>query len=286
MSAAVITCDNVSYWYGLKTPSAVQAVNGVTLDIEPGMIIGIAGHTGSGKSTFVQLLNALLRPSGGTVSVFGEDITLKTADLKKLRKRVGLVFQFPEHQLFEETVRQDVAFGPRQMELEEAEVERRVKQALTDVGLAVDEIGQRSPFELSGGQQRRVAIAGVLAMEPEVLVLDEPLAGLDPEGRRSFESRICELHAGRKMTIIIISHALESIVRLCHKVIVFKEGRVREYESPRIILERAAVLRDSGLELPEVNRLMELLKEKGINVRTDVLTVEEAAREITAALKS
>ncbi|MDP7423478.1 MAG: energy-coupling factor transporter ATPase [bacterium] len=285
MSDSIIECDHVSYWYGLKTPSPVQALEEVSLSIEAGQRIGVVGHTGSGKSTFVQLLNALLLPTNGVVKVFGEDTSSKTTDLKALRKRVGLVFQFPEHQLFEETVWQDVAFGPRQMALDEKEVSRRAERALADMGLDTEKIVDRSPFELSGGQQRRVAIAGVLAMEPEILILDEPLAGLDPEGKRSFEARICELHAGRQITTIIVSHELESIARLCDKVIVFEAGRVREFEKTRRIFEHVDMIRDSGLELPEVNQLMETLKKRGLKVRADVLTVEEAAREIIAALK-
>jgi len=281
---ALIEFEDVSYWYGMDTPSRVRALDGVSVDIPPEQIIGVVGHTGSGKSTLVQLMNALLLPVEGQVRVFKQETTSKGADLKGLRKRVGLVFQFPEHQLFEETVAQDVAFGPRQIGLTEEEITSRVERALRSVGLEPEEIGPRSPFELSGGQQRRVAIAGVLAMDPDVLILDEPLAGLDPEGKRSFEKRIRELHAERRLTVILVSHELDAVARLCDSVMVLHEGRVRVCDSPRMVFKQSNMLRDSGLELPDINRLMEVLRDRGLEVRTDVISVEEAAGEILAAV--
>ncbi|MEW6523247.1 MAG: energy-coupling factor transporter ATPase [Bacillota bacterium] len=278
-----IELHNVSYVYLPGTPSAVTALTGVSLRIEDGESIGIIGPTGSGKSTLVQHLNGLLKACQGRVLVDGEDLSQRGTNLRNIRRKVGVIFQYPEHQLFEETVAKDIAFGPRNMGVPEGEVQQRVRDAMAMVGLP-ESMAERSPFELSGGQMRRVAIAGVLAMEPKVLVLDEPTAGLDPRGRGEILAHIRELHDQRKLTLIIVSHNMEDIARMTRRLVVMQHGRVVMDGPTPGIFSQTERLRDLGLGTPQITAVMEKLRERGLAVRLDVLTVEEARDEIIARL--
>lgn len=273
-----IVVRGLSYRYGIGTPREVQALRAIDLDVPAGSFTVIIGHVGSGKSTLVQHFNGLIRPQEGSVRVLGVDVGQRGVNLRALRQRVGLVFQYPEHQLFADTVYNDIAFGPRNMGLEEAEIQRRVQRALEAVGLP-QELSRRSPFSLSGGQRRRVAIAGVLAMNPEILILDEPAAGLDPVGRRS----IYELAAGwhrQGKTVVLITHDMAVAARWAQQVVVLHQGRVLMQGPPREIFQKARELAEAGLALPDVTQLLTLLRQRGAPLRTDCLTVEEAAREL------
>jgi len=275
-----IVVDGVSHVYKPGTPFETKALDNINLTIEPGEFIGLIGHTGSGKSTLIQHLNGLLLPTEGNVWVGDLDVLSNKANLVKIRQRVGLVFQYPEHQLFEETVYDDVAFGPRNLQLSQEEVDRRVRKALTTVGLDFEAVKDRSPFALSGGQMRRVAIAGVLAMEPQVLILDEPTAGLDPKGRDEILEQIAAMHRSLGITVILVSHNMEDVARYASRVIVMHRGRVVMDGPPRQVFSRVEELQSLGLGVPLVGILMERLKSLGYDVRTDVLTVEEAGQEI------
>ncbi len=277
-----ILVENLRYVYRAGTPMEAAALDGVNMEIEEGSLVGLIGPTASGKSTLVQHLNGLLTPTSGRVVVDGVEVGRKRGGLLELRKRVGLVFQYPEHQLFEETVFDDVAFGPRNLGLEEDEVRKRVLEALGNVGLHHEKLLKRSPFELSGGQMRRVAIAGVLAVKPKVLVLDEPTAGLDPAGQKEILGRIQEFHRDLGMTIILVSHNMEDVARVVQKLFVMHQGKVVLSGSPREVFRHEPTLREMGLDVPQVTRLMLRLKEKGYDVRTDIYTIEEAKREILA----
>lgn len=261
-----------------------EALLDVTLEIADGEFVGIIGPTGSGKSTLIQHFNGLLLPSSGKVWVDGVDLTHKDTQLRQIRQKVGMVFQYPEHQLFGETVLEDVGFGPRNMGLAEEEVVERVRRALAYVGLDFAELKDQSPFELSGGQKRRVAIAGVLAMEPSVLILDEPTAGLDPKGREEILDEICTLHRERGITVILVTHSMEDVARLVDRLIVMDRGRVALDGTPVEVFRQAETLKELGLGLPQVTELMHELKAKGMTVDTDVLTVEDAEEEIVKAL--
>jgi energy-coupling factor transport system ATP-binding protein len=275
-----IVLDNVTHVYKPGTPFTTKALDRVSLTIEPGEFIGLIGHTGSGKSTLVQHLNGLLLPTEGKVWVGDQDLTADSVPMKEIRQKVGLVFQYPEHQLFEETVYADVAFGPKNLGLDPEHIEERVREALAAVKLDYDEIKERSPFSLSGGQMRRVAIAGVLAMKPQVLILDEPTAGLDPHGRDEILEEIAELHRQGGLTVILVSHNMEDVARYASRVIVMHQGRVALDGAPREIFTRVEDLNRIGLGVPMVGVLMHRLKKLGIPVREDVLTVEEASKEI------
>ena len=282
-----ITVRGLWHTYNPDSPLEATAVEDVDLEIRDGEFLGIIGSTGSGKLTLIQHLNGLLRPTRGTVVVDGVEIRppgLRKGDLKEIRQKVGLIFQYPEHQLFEETVRADVAFGPKNLNLPADEVEVRVRKALKMVGLG-EELLDRSPFELSGGQMRRVAIAGVLAMRPKVLILDEPTAGLDPRGREEILGGIKSLHDDYGLTVVLVSHSMEDIARLAERVIVMHRGRVVMSGTTREVFGRADELRAVGLDAPQVARLMRVLREKGFAVRTDLLTVEEAWAEILRCWK-
>ncbi len=267
---------NVNYIYNPGTPFESHALKDVNLRVQRGEFIGLIGHTGSGKSTLVQHLNGLMHPTSGTIIVDGVDITVKKISLVNVRQKVGLVFQYPEHQLFEETVYEDIAFGPKNLELNEAGVEERVREAMHRVGLDFETFKDRSPFELSGGQKRRVAIAGVLAMRPSVLVLDEPTAGLDPYGRDEVLGEIKNLYETTDMTIILVSHSMEDVARLVERILVMDQGQLVMDDTPRAIFKRADELETMGLGVPEITRFMRALKAKGLDVPTDVITVEEA----------
>ncbi|MBQ3182776.1 MAG: energy-coupling factor transporter ATPase, partial [Clostridia bacterium] len=267
-----IELKGVSYLYGGKTPFEKKALNNINATIEKGSITGIIGHTGSGKSTLVQLLNGLLRPTEGQILLDGVDIWENPKKMRALRFKVGLVFQYPEYQLFEETVKQDIAFGPKNMGLTADEVERRVLDAAKFCGLD-QRLLSKSPFELSGGQKRRVAIAGVMAMSPEVLILDEPAAGLDPQGRSDIFGGICEYRRKSGATVIIVSHSMEDIARYCDRVLVMSGGQVWAEGNCDEIFSRADELESIGLSIPQIARFVRLLKEKGIDLGDNLYTV-------------
>ncbi len=276
--------DHVNYVYGDDTTLAVKALNDICLTIPDGQFIGIIGHTGSGKSTLVQHLNGLLKASSGSIYFNGEDIYDEDFDRKKLRSKVGLVFQYPEHQLFEVDVFTDVCFGPKNLGLEKKEVELRAYDALKKVGLP-DELFYQSPFELSGGQKRRVAIAGVLAMKPDVLILDEPTAGLDPKGRDEILGQIKRLQIETGMTIILVSHSMEDVAEYVDRIIVMNKGSVMYDDVPRNVFRHYQELESVGLAAPQVTYIMHALHERGLNVDVDVTTIEEAAEQIYQAIK-
>lgn len=281
-----IKVENLCYTYNPGTPFARTALEDINLEINDGEFVGIIGETGSGKSTLIQHFNGLLRPTRGRVLVDGVDIWQKDVRLKDIRQKVGLVFQYPEHQLFEETVFADVAFGPRNMGLDEDEVGRRVRRALEMVGLDFEAVKARSPFELSGGEMRRVAIAGVLAMEPSVLVLDEPVSGLDPRGRDELLQELTRLHEKFEYTVVLVSHSMEDVARLAKRLVVMHRGRVVADGPVREVFRMTDLLRDTGLGVPQVTELMLELARRGKDVRTDVLTVEEAKVELVRLLRS
>ncbi len=281
-----VEIKNLSHTYSQGSPFEFRALKDINITIEDGSFIGIIGHTGSGKSTLIQHLNGLLTPTSGTVLVDGKDIfETKKNELIQLRHHIGLVFQYPEHQLFEETVQKDVAFGPKNQGLNEAEVKERVRQSIRMVGLNFDAIKDKSPFELSGGQMRRVAIAGVLAMEPSVLILDEPTAGLDPRGREEILAQIKALHSEKKITVILVSHSMEDIGKLVEKILVMNEGEVVFFDSPNRVFTEIATLESIGLAVPEVTYLMRRLKEKYPEIREDIFTVEAAKKEILKVIR-
>lgn len=278
-----IILDHINHIYGADTPLAVKALDDICLQIPDGQFVGIIGHTGSGKSTLVQHLNGLLKATSGHIYFNGEDIYEKDYDRKKLRSKVGLVFQYPEHQLFEIDVFTDVCFGPKNLGLDKKEVELRAYDALRKVGLP-DELFYQSPFDLSGGQKRRVAIAGVLAMKPEVLILDEPTAGLDPRGREEILHQIKELQMKTGMTILLVSHSMEDVAEYVNRIIVMNHGSVMYDGTPREVFSHYKELEEVGLAAPQVTYIMHELKDRGLDVDTDATTIEEAAETVLKAL--
>ena len=276
--------DHINYIYGEDTPLAVKALDDICLTIPDGQFVGVIGHTGSGKSTLMQHLNGLIRASSGHIYFNGEDIYDKDYDMKKLRSRVGLVFQYPEHQLFEIDVFSDVCFGPKNLGLSRKETELRAYDALRKVGLP-DELFYQSPFELSGGQKRRVAIAGVLAMKPEVLILDEPTAGLDPKGRDEILSQIKRLQAETGITILLVSHSMEDVAEYVERIIVMNRGSVMYDDVPRQVFSHYRELEEVGLAAPQVTYIMHELKRRGLDVDVSATTIEEAAETVVKALK-
>lgn len=280
-----IKVENLTYIYDEGMPFEHRALDDVSFEIQDRDFVGLIGHTGSGKSTLIQHLNGLMKPSSGKIYINGFDITQKDQNLTDIRKRVGIVFQYAEYQLFEETVARDIAFGPQNLGLDEEEVDRRVRKAMADVGLDYDHFSEKSPFELSGGQKRRVAIAGVIAMHPEVLILDEPTAGLDPGGRDEIFELIKDLHANNDMTVILSSHSMDDMAKLVNTLMVMNKGRLEIMGSPReVFKENADRLRGMGLNIPQVLELAIKLKEVGYDVRTDVITIEEVRTEIKRCL--
>ena len=281
---AKIQLDHVSYIYSPGTPYEIKALDDVSVDIEAGKITGIIGHTGSGKSTFVQLLNGLEKPMGGRVLLDGSDIWEKPKEIGKIRFRVGLVMQYPEYQLFEETIRRDIAFGPRNMGLDEEEFAARVDMAADFVGLD-RELLDKSPFDLSGGQKRRAAIAGIIAMKPEVLVLDEPAAGLDPMGRDGIFDGIVRYGRETGATVIIVSHSMEDMARLCDELIVMAHAKIAMRGSCADVFSRAEELEEIGLAVPQITKLMSQLKKRGVDVNGSIYTVADAARVLASIMK-
>jgi energy-coupling factor transport system ATP-binding protein len=282
----IINIENLNYVYNPGTPFEKKALKNINLNIKKGDFVGLIGHTGSGKSTLVQHLNGLIKPTSGKIIVDGIDITSKDVNLKEIRQKVGLVFQYPEHQLFEETIYKDIAFGPKNLGLEDDEIEKRVKKAMELVGLDYNSLKDRSPFELSGGQKRRVAIAGVLAMKPEVLVLDEPTAGLDPRGRDEILGRIQRIYEEEGVTIILVSHSMEDIARLVNRIIVMHNGEIAMEGSTKDVFREAEKLEQMGLGIPQITSFMRQYKSKGNKVKDDIVTVEEAKEEILNYLRS
>lgn len=279
----VLELKNLSYVYGTGTPFEKTAVNNLSLSIEKGEFIGIMGHTGSGKSTFVQMLNGLMKPTSGQVLLDGEDIWANPKDIRKIRFKVGMVFQYPEYQLFEETVAKDIAFGPTNMGKSGAELEKAVNDAARFTGLK-DELLEKSPFDLSGGEKRRAAIAGVIAMNPEVLVLDEPTAGLDPMGRDVLLSQIVQYHKERKNTVILVSHSMEDIARVADKIIVMNKSNLVMFDKTKEVFSKGRELEKIGLRVPQITKIMLELREKGFNVPEGILTVDEAMDCISSLL--
>lgn len=275
--------DHVNYSYGDDTALAVHALKDVNLVIPDGQFIGLIGHTGSGKSTLVQHLNGLLKPTSGAIYYNGEDIHDKDYDKKNLRSKVGLVFQYPEHQLFEIDVFKDVCFGPKNLGLSQKETELRAYAALKQVGIE-DEYFYQSPFDLSGGQKRRVAIAGVLAMKPEILVLDEPTAGLDPRGRDEILDQIAKLKEETGITVILVSHSMEDVARYVERIIVMNQGSVLYDDTPREVFQHYRELEQVGLAAPQVTYIMQALAKKGLKVDPAATTIAEAVEEILKAL--
>ena len=278
-----IIVNHLNYIYDSDTNLSHKALDDVNLVIEDGQFIGLIGHTGSGKSTLVQHLNGLLKATSGGIYYNGEDIYDKDFNMKKLRQKVGLVFQYPEHQLFEVDVISDVAYGPKNQGFDKKEAQLKAFKALKQVGLE-EEYYYQSPFDLSGGQKRRVAIAGVLAMEPEVLILDEPTAGLDPKGRDEIFDCICALREKLGITIILVSHSMEDVARYVERIVVMNQGKVMMDDTPKEVFKRYKELEEIGLAAPQVTYIMEELKKKGLSVDTTVLTVEDAGKEILKSL--
>ena len=279
-----ITLEHVSLIYDQDTPHSITALDDVSLEIPDGQFIGIIGHTGSGKSTLVQHLNGLIKCTSGTICFNGQNIDEKGFDKKLLRSKVGLVFQYPEHQLFEIDVFSDVCFGPKNLGLPQEEIEARAKEALQSVGLS-EEFYKQSPFELSGGQKRRVAIAGVLAMKPQILILDEPTAGLDPQGRTEILELIKEMQTKTGMTILLVSHSMDDVAEYVDRIIVMNHGRVMYDDVPKAVFQHHEELEQIGLSAPQVTYICHRLKEQGLDVDTDVTTLSEAVDSIYHALQ-
>lgn len=280
-----INFKNVSFVYGEKTPFEKLALDNIDLTIKKGEFVGIIGHTGSGKSTLIQHFNGILKPTSG--DVFIGDMNTKDKELAKsgLRYKIGLVFQYPEYQLFEETIEKDIAFGPKNMGLSEEEVTERVKEAMEIVGLDYEAKKDKSPFEISGGQKRRVAIAGILAMKPDILILDEPTAGLDPKGRDELFFQIKRLYEKNNITIVLISHSMEDVAKLVNRIIIMKNGHIHLDKTTKEAFSDVDDLKKVGLNVPQITELMDILRKKGHHFSKNILTVDEAFSEIKRELR-
>ena len=276
---SILQVKNLTHTYGGNTPFINDAVSDVSFTVESGEIIGIIGHTGSGKSTLVSHLNGLLKPSDGTILIENEDIWEKPKEIRKIRSKVGLVFQYPEYQLFEETVFADIAFGPKNMGLKGEELENRVNEICEIIGIKQEYL-EKSPFDLSGGEKRRVAIAGVMAMRPQIIIFDEPIAGLDPKGRQDIMKIIANYRKAYGATVIIISHSMEDMAMFTDKLLVMAGGRLVMFDKTENVFKNAEKLREIGLNVPIVTRVFYALKEKGLDVPLDVFTVEKAVEVI------
>ena len=280
----IIKVEHLSYVYNPGMPDATAALDDVSFSIEEGDFVGVMGSTGSGKSTLISHFNGLNKPTSGTIYVDGRNMWAQGENLRDFRFLVGLVMQYPEYQLFEETCARDIAYGPKNMGLDDEEIARRVKEAARFVGLS-DELLEKSPFELSGGQKRRVAIAGVMAMHPRVLVLDEPAAGLDPEGRDTILSQIQEYHRATGITVVLVSHSMEDIARYANRVLVLSKARIAMYDTVEKVFARAPELLELGLSVPQVTQIFLRLKEMGLDIATDVYTIPYAVKTIRKALQ-
>ena len=281
-----IKIENLTHIYSPNGPFEKKALDNVSLEINDGDFVAIIGHTGSGKSTLIQHMNGVERATSGKIFIDGVDITAKDVKLTDIRKKVGLVFQYSEYQLFEETIEKDIAFGPTNLKLSQDEINNRVKKAMNMVGLDYEIYKDKSPFDLSGGQKRRVAIAGVIAMEPKVLILDEPTAGLDPKGRDDILAQIRQLHDKYGMTIVLVSHSMEDVAKLAEKVIVMNKGKVVLTGTPKEVFKKVDILEEIGLGVPQVTYLMRALIDKGFNVSDEAYTIEQAKEEILKYFKS
>ena len=281
---AVIKTENLSHVYSEGTPFVKTAIENINLEIEEGEMVGVIGHTGSGKSTLIQHFNGLLQPTSGKIFIDGEDMWADKAKLRDIRFKVGLVFQYPEYQLFEETCYKDIAFGPKNMGLSEEEVDKRVREAAAFVNLSEEQL-MKSPFELSGGQKRRVAIAGVLAMKPKVLILDEPTAGLDPKGRDRILGQLKEYHQEEKNTVLIVSHSMEDVAKFAQKVLVMNHSKVFMYDTVENVFARAKEISEIGLAVPQITQIFSELKKRGYDVNPNVYTIEAAKAELIRLLE-
>ena len=281
-----ILIKNLTYIYDEGMPFESKALDNISVEIKDQDFLGLIGHTGSGKSTLIQHLNGLLKPSSGDIYINDFKITDPDLNLTDIRKRVGVVFQYPEYQLFEETIEKDIAFGPSNLGLEKEEIDKRVRESMESVGLNYDKFKDKSPFELSGGQMRRVAIAGVIAMKPEVLILDEPTAGLDPSGRDEIFELIKRLHKENNMTIILSSHSMDDMAKLAKTIIVMNKGKIEFMGSPKEVFKsNIERLKEIGLDIPQVLELAIKLRKQGFDIKEDILTIEEAKEEILRVMK-
>ncbi|SKA82366.1 energy-coupling factor transport system ATP-binding protein [Clostridium sp. USBA 49] len=280
-----INIENITHIYMKGSPFEKKALDNVSIKINDGEFIALIGHTGSGKSTLIQHINGLLKPDNGKIFIDDIDITSKNIKLSEIRKKVGLVFQYPEYQLFEETIEKDIAFGPKNLGLSEEEINNRVKRAMNMVGLDYETYKNKSPFDLSGGQKRRVAIAGVVAMEPNVLILDEPTAGLDPKGRDDILNQVKLLHKEYKMTVILVSHSMEDVAKVADRILVMHKGKCILDGKPEKIFKEIDTLESVGLAVPQVTYLMKALKEKGFDISEDAFTINQAKNEILKILR-
>ncbi len=280
-----IEVKNLTHIYSAGSAFQATAIRNVNLTIEEGEFIAVIGHTGSGKSTLVQHLNGLLKPTDGQILVDGEDLNGEKVDRRRIRQKVGLVFQYPEYQLFEETVAKDIAFGPKNQGLSAEEIDSRVHMAMEQVHLDYDKYAERSPFELSGGQMRRVAIAGVLAMKPKVLILDEPTAGLDPQGRDRILGMVKELHEAGDTTVVMVSHSMDDVARLATRLVVMSRGELVATGTPREIFKQVKMMESIGLGVPEAAKLCNMLRQRGIQLPDDLYQMDEARDAILARWK-
>ncbi|OSA96652.1 UNVERIFIED_ORG: energy-coupling factor transporter ATPase [Clostridium botulinum] len=280
-----IKVENLTHIYMPKTPFEKVALDNVNIEIEDGEFVALIGHTGSGKSTFIQHLNGLLEATSGTILVDGLDITKKQINLTHVRKKVGLVFQYPEYQIFEETIAKDIAFGPKNLGLTDDEIKIRVIESMKMVGLDYETYKDQSPFDLSGGQKRRVAIAGVIAMKPTTLILDEPTAGLDPKGRDDILEQISKLHKEYNMTIILVSHSMEDVAKIAERIIVMNHGKVELQGKPSEVFKEVDKLEKIGLGVPQVTYLVRELRKKGFEISDDIFTIDGAKEELLRILK-
>jgi len=281
-----IKIENLTHIYMPKSPFEKVALDNVSLEINDGEFVALIGHTGSGKSTLIQHFNGLLEATSGRIIIDGINITDKNVKLTDIRKKVGLVFQYPEYQLFEETIAKDIAFGPRNLGVSEDEIQKRVIESMEMVGLDYETYKDKSPFDLSGGQKRRVAIAGVVAMKPTTLILDEPTAGLDPKGRDDILAQINKLHKDYKMTIIIVSHSMEDVANIAERIIVMNHGKVALQGKPAEVFKEIDTLEEIGLGVPQVTYLAKRLREKGFNISDNIFTIEEAKKQLLSILKA
>ena len=281
-----IKIENLTHVYMPKTPFEKKAIDDVSIEIKQGEFVALIGHTGSGKSTLIQHINGLLKPASGRILIDDIDITQKNVKLTNIRKKVGLVFQYPEYQLFEETIEKDISFGPQNLGLDNDEINKRVQRAMKIVGLDYEQYRDKSPFEISGGQKRRVAIGGVVGMEPKVLILDEPTAGLDPKGRDDILSQIVELYKEYNMTIILVSHSMEDVAKVANRILVMDKGKCILDGTPVKIFKEIEILESVGLAVPQVTYLIRELRTKGFDISEDIFTIEQAKQELLRLFKN